>query len=192
MSDLIERVNDRDNRRIWHTKVADTGKGFYLWVGNRSRKWNIWSEANKLWYDGGDRSETTSSLANAGLHFTKPYKTDYLMGENSDKPIHPFVYDCGEEWLGIARTPLPKDWYLPTSKWSGWTHLMHWQLGREGWRQIPMPSSVFEYVRHTLEEYPDTYKYSEELVDTCNLRSLQSNVLSGFFPWLNTSMRPED
>lgn len=198
----------KDGARQWHRRFVgiespESGRGACIWVGSANEKNVIEAVSGRKYGNADRRIFSSQGIAN---HFKSV--PDY-----TSEPVHG-DHPCGNEWIGIAQYPLPKDYAHPLSEWSGWTHIVHnlsqfnWNLpegfmdtffdiSRKVIEKRGYPSDLGSFTRSILTQDSLRVVVREELshdYKTFSEKGIEDFINEGFynnhfiFPWVNNEL----
>src|SRR3990167_2090079 len=148
---------DGDGVRPWHIltveKIISDNRSFRLWVGSYNKRHLTESRINYRT----DR-QIFAMMGPGGF-----FMPEYVEHRGP----------CGIFWLGISRAPLSKTWAKVTSRWTGWSHVVHWK-DVDAFQEIPHTEKVFNTACEILTEtgYPKNLNsFSRELISELGLNT---------------------
>lgn len=210
-----------DGTRPWHERFFaihghEGESGACLWIGSEYSKGTVVTSVKEHSPD--KSTDLIGYLLNPNLYFNSSETGyldrkfgiflqrggRYLRSQNDKRFLHKEGYSCGRFWLGIARSPLPQDFYHPNSFWPDWAHLVHWEpkiarssnlvSDREALEDfsgnLPQPDKVFSFVAGIIEEngYPaDLQELTRLIIKNFGipLKGAPKEVLYVHFPFLD-------
>lgn len=200
-----------DGTRKWHKRFVGVeyptngGPGACIWTGSTE---GINKEIFHLTYVANLHPDDEQLLRNT-LRFVGNWtaKAEHHRSTTATSyaPTHHHG-TCGNNWIGIARYPLPKDYSSPIANWPGWTHLYHEpekspieDVPREEITEqipaeevsVPLIEEFFSFVQKYIEKYGYPQSHANLTMEFINTNALArigfyDNV--SYFPWLDPQL----
>lgn len=168
---------------------SNINEGFYVRVKPRPPFFWRWEkELSRI--DGGSLAHVPPKMTT--WEFSGTRDSANIIAMTLSRPEYNLMHDisdlkCGDYWVGMARFPLPPDWYLPESFWPGWTHMLHTNLAE---RALSGFNFITEYITAAAGYPKDLKDLTQQMAIALDidLESLvQRDKVKAYwlFPWSN-------